>query len=387
MQGQAKRPATAPELSAAPAEVKRYQYHKRLALFGNLAVRAAALTVAAFLVGPWLGESLRELNPRFESSRGPWLLALAAVYLAALNLLALPLDYWSEYVLEHRHGLSNQNLREWFRSWVRHAFFGGAIGLVLILGLYLIIWNVGPWWWLAAAGAYLFFIVVMGRLVPVLILPLFYRFTKLDDETLVARVKRLLEGTGFSVEGVYRWHLGEETKKANAALAGLGRRRRIILSDTLLENFTPEEIEVVLAHELGHHAHGHLAKSLAVSFVFALAGFGLLALFGEPLARFAGYEGLPALAQPAALPMLLFLFTMMGMLLQPARLALSRHFERQADRHAVRLTGDRAAFRSAFVKLARLNKIDPDPHPLVVWLLSSHPPVRERLAACEAAGV
>ena len=132
----------------------------------------------------------------------------------------------------------------------------------MMLGLYWLIWTAGGWWWLAAAGLFFLVSVALGQLLPVLILPLFYKIERLDQPELAARIARLAEGTGLSIEGVYRMALSDETVKANAMLAGLGRTRRVLLGDTLLDAFSPDEIEVILAHEIGHHVFGHIRKMI-----------------------------------------------------------------------------------------------------------------------------
>src|SRR5207249_12314290 len=188
------------------------------------------------------------------------------------ELLTLPLSFWSSYVLEHRYHLSNQTLAGWIKKQLLAWLVGSVIGVPLLFGLYAVLRNLDPWWPWAAAG-WLLVTLVLGRLAPVVILPLFYKVTPLDDPALRQRLERLAAGTGLTLQGVYRLHLSEETRKANAALAGLGRSRRVLLGDTLLEQFTPEEIEVVFAHEVGHHVHRHLLKSIAVNVLLALVGF------------------------------------------------------------------------------------------------------------------
>jgi STE24 endopeptidase len=175
-------------------------------------------------------------------------------------------------------------------------------------------------------------------------------------------------------------HLSQETRKANAALAGLGKSRRVLLGDTLLEQFTPEEIEVVFAHEIGHHVHRHLPKMIVINVLLALAGFWLVDWVLNAVAMPLGYAGLN---DPAALPLLLLVLTLFGLVLSPAENALSRAFEVQCDRYALERTGNPKAYRSAFIKLARLNKSDPDPHPLTAWLFYDHPPIRQRLALAD----
>jgi STE24 endopeptidase len=302
---------------------------------------------------------------------------MAALVAGGAEILTWPIDFWTSYVLEHRAQLSNQTLGGWVAQRVKGYLVGGILGLLLLLGLYAILWTTGATWWLWATAGWLLATLVLGRLMPILILPLFYKVTRLDDAELLERLRHLADGTGLTVEGVYRLHLSRETKKVNAALAGLGKSRRVLLGDTLLEQFTPEEIAVVFAHEVGHHVHRHLPKMIAVSVVLAVAGFALVDWVLRTLAPSLGYAGL---ADPVALPLLLFVLTAFGLVMSPAQNALSRFFERQCDRYALDRTGLADAYRSAFTKLARLNKSDADPHPVVAWLFYDHPPIRERLA-------
>ena len=197
---------------------------------------------------------------------------------------------------------------------------------------------------------------------------------------------RLAEGTGLSIEGVYRLDLSDETVKANAMLAGLGRTRRVLLGDTLLAGFLPEEIEVILAHEIGHHVFRHIRSMILLGLVYSMAGFWLC---DRLLAWWAGRYGTPidyAHLPVEMLPLLLLIFTVFLLLLQPLQNAIGRRFERQCDRYALERTGRKDAYLSAFRKLARLNKDDLSPHWLDVFLFHSHPSVTERLAMAEQVG-
>ncbi|MGF1581862.1 MAG: M48 family metalloprotease, partial [Gemmataceae bacterium] len=188
--------------------------------------------------------------------------------------------------------------------------------------------------------------------------------------------------TGLQIEGGYRLVLRKKKKNANAALAGLGKSRRVLLGDTLLEKFTPEEIAVVFAHEIGHHVHKHIPKMILFGIFTTMLGFWLVDLLLRQ-----GTGTLTSLSNvafsfkhPAALPLVLFVLSVFGLILSPLENALSRFHERQCDRYALERTGLHDGYRSAFVKLATMNKSDPDPHPLVVWLLHDHPPIRERIS-------
>ncbi len=358
------------------AESKAYGRQRVYCHLVDIAMDVVLLGVVALLAA-------RPLDDWLQSSwilENVWLrLAAFFVILAGMQyVVSFPLSFYAGYRLEHQYGLSRQTPQRWFRrDLLKHALMLG-LGLVMIEGLFFLIRYTGPFWWLTAAVASFLISVVLGQLVPVVILPLFYKIDRLEDPALAERFERLAEGTSLSIEGVYRMQLSSETAKANAMLAGLGRTRRVLLGDTLLEGFTPEEIEVVLAHEIGHHVFHHIPKLIAGGLILSLAGFFLcdrLLLAGLAGADFS-YARFPV----HGLPLLMLLITLFSLLTSPLTHAISRRFERQCDRYALDRTGRDAAYVSAFTKLARLNKADPQPHPLEVLLLHDHPPIAERLA-------
>jgi len=367
------------ELELASPGVKLYERQKLLGQVAAGAVSLAALALLAFAAGPALDRGVRGLT-----GPGPWLrlAVLAVLYGAALEALALPAAFWSGFVLEHRYGLSNETFGAWLKRGLKGGLVGGPIGLLVLLGLYALLRHGGPYWWLWAAAAWLAVRLVLGYLLPVVGLPLFYGVTRLEDAALLRRLRGLAEGTGLAVEGIYRLGLSAETRKANAAVTGLGRARRVLLGDTLLEQLTPEEIAVVFAHEVGHHVHRHRGKALLAEALLTAGGLGLVAAVLPGVAAGLGYpaDAGPAYADPATLPLFRLALAVVALLPAPLLLALSRWFERQSDRYALRRTGLPGAFRSALIKVARLNKLDPDPPALVVWLFDSHPPIRQRLA-------
>jgi STE24 endopeptidase len=365
------------ELEATTPEVKRYSRLKLYGVVASTILSLGWLTMLALVLGPRLGEWLTETLGNNQALR---LLAMAAILGISLEVITLPIDFWSGYLLEHRYQLSNQTLGGWIWKRIKSYLVGGILGLLLLYGLYGMLWLTGPYWWVWATIGFLGVNLVLGQLLPVLILPLFYKVTPLEDTNLLDRIRGLTQGTGLSVQGVYRLHLSEETKKANAALAGLGRTRRVLLGDTLLDQFTPEEIEVVFAHEVGHHIHRHLLKMVVVSVFLSFAGFWLVDQVLGTLAERLRYTGVD---DPAALPLLLLVLALFGLILSPAQNALSRFFEVQCDTYALKRTGNSQAYRSAFIKLAKINKSDPDPHPLVAWLFYDHPPIRHRLALAD----
>ena len=248
-----------------------------------------------------------------------------------------------------------------------------------MLACFAIMWNTGTYWWLITAAAFFVVSVLLGQLAPVLIVPLFYKVEPIENADLMERMQRLAAGTGLTIEGVYRLGLSADTSKANAMLAGLGRTRRVLMGDTLLDKFTPEEIEVIFAHEIGHHVHRHIPKMIAMGLAFSLVGFWFL---DRVIVWWAGVPT-AADAPTSSLPLVMFTMTAFMMLLKPT--AKRREPPLRTPMRPLRAvrTNNPSAYRSAFEKLARLNKADPDPNPIEVLLLHSHPPIKERLALAD----
>jgi STE24 endopeptidase len=365
------------------AEAKRYG---RMELTCNLvdkAVDLAYLAVAAFVLAKPIDHWLSTFS-WLKNNASLRLLGLFAVVTFLHMAVSFPVSFYSGYRLEHKFNLSTLSFGGWLWRYAKRNLLGLAFGMVMMLGLYWLIWTTGSWWWLAAAAAFFLVSVLLGQLVPVLILPLFYKIEKLDSPELTDRIAQLAAGTGLSIEGVYRIKLSEETVKANAMLAGLGRTRRVLMGDTLLNGFTPDEIDVIFAHEIGHHVFRHIRKMILTGILYSTAGLFLcdmvLRLVVEKgIGPGDIYTNLPVWT----LPLLMFVFFVFAQLLEPLQNAVSRHFERQSDRYALQRTGRREAYLSAFRKLAKLNKDDPSPHPLEVFLFHSHPPIGERLAMAE----
>ena len=224
--------------------------------------------------------------------------------------------------------------------------------------------------------------MLLAQLAPVILFPIFYKFEPLDNEDLKQRLVHLGERAGTRVRGVYKWNLSEKSKKANAALTGLGSTRRIILADTLLNNFSPDEIEAVLAHELGHHVHGHILKSIAMQAATTFVGFwGANWVLHYAVDRLHMFE---TLSDFANLPLLVLVSTVLSVLLLPALNAYSRYNERQADRYAFESIANVDPFISSMNKLAEQNLAERTPSKWVELLFHSHPAISRRVAAAQA---
>lgn len=312
---------------------------------------------------------------------GGALLAAVPLMVAGLSLVhetvALPLAWYAGHRLEQRYGLSRQPLRGWL---VDHAK-GVALGLLLASAAALVVYASMAWfpetWWLVAGAALALATTALVTLAPVVLLPLFFRFAPLGRPALVERLERLAERAGTNVVGVYEWALGDKSRRANAALTGLGATRRILVSDTMLADYSDEEIEVVLAHELGHHVHRDIWRGIALEASLILLGF---AVTDRVLRGMGPGLGIATPSALAGMPLLVLAGGAVSLALTPVALALSRRHERKADRFALQLTSNPAAFVSAMRRLGAQNLAEERPSRLVRWLFHSHPPLDERLA-------
>jgi STE24 endopeptidase len=272
-------------------------------------------------------------------------------------------------------------LRAWLKDEVKGFIVTFVIAAIVVELLYFAIRQFPENWWLIAWALFMGLFIAMAQLAPLILFPIFYKFEPLEDEELKRRLVRLSEQAGTRVRGVYKWNLSEKSKKANAALTGLGSTRRIILADTLLDNYSPDEIEAVLAHELGHHVHKHILKSIAVQAGIALFGFWA-ANFVLHLAieRWRMFE---TLSDFASLPLLVLVSTVLSFLLMPALNAYSRFNERQADRYAFQSIHSVDPFISSMNKLAAQNLAERTPSKWVEWFFHSHPAISRRVEAAQ----
>jgi len=309
--------------------------------------------------------------------------AIAYVVLLSLvnEIVALPIAFYGGFVLERRYGLSNETVPAWLVDQIKSFAIGIVLGGGATLLLYACIRLSPERWWLLAGAMFALVIVGLTNLAPVLLLPLFYTIKPLDRDALRARLLALAERAGARVLGAYEWGLSEKTRKANAALAGIGATRRILISDTMLAEYSDEEIEVILAHELAHHVHGDIWKGILFESALILAGFYLAS---RALAALAGPIGLAGVGDVAGLPLLLLAAGAVSLVMVPVAHAMSRAFERSADRFALAMTRNPSAFISAMRRLGAQNLAEEHPSRIVQWLFYSHPPLRERIAAAEA---
>lgn len=369
-------------------EDKATRYH-RLRRRADLLGTAAAGVVLLLLSLTGGSARLRELGAAIsqwvpESLNDVVMVILVTILvMLILAIIELPFAYYQGHLLEHRYGLSTQARSHWFSDQGKGVLLGIALAG---LGTSVVYFALREWpdhWWWISAAVFAAATVGLTQLAPVVLLPIFYTFKPLERPALVERLLKLAARARTHVNGVFEWVLSSHTRKANAALAGLGRTRRILLSDTLLADYSEDEIEVILAHELAHHVHHDLWRGIAMQSVALFGGFFvasiLLAALADPL-------GLRGLSDPAGLPALLLIGGIWTFLLLPVVNAVSRAQERAADRYALTTTRNVDAFVTAMKRLSQQNLAEEYPSPIVRFLFYSHPPIRERIDAAKAFG-
>jgi Zn-dependent protease with chaperone function len=370
------------ESSTSPADdspdARRYNKIQRWLGVGDFVIGSAFLVL--LLLTGWT-DWLRDLALRRGFQNYTLAVFLYLFFLLIISkALGFGLDYYG-FQLERRFQLSTQRVRSWLLDELKGFLVGLVLAGIVVELLYFMIRQSPQHWWLITWIVFLGLFVLMAQLAPVVLFPIFYKFEPLENEDLRRRLVLLSEHAGTRVRGVYRWKLSEKSKKANAALTGLGSTRRIILADTLLDNYAPEEIEAVLAHELGHHVHRHILKSILVQAGTTLLGFWVA---NWVLHYAVDHHMFEELSDFANMPLLAITVTVLSLVLMPALNAYSRFNERQADRYAFESIASVEPFISSMNKLAQQNLAERTPSKWIEILFHSHPAISKRVAAAEA---
>ena len=338
-------------------------------------VLSAVLVIGFLLSGAsqWLKDALVRAH---VVAPGALVAAYVAIAYLGYSIITVPLSWWGGFVLPHRYGLSTQSAAGWVEDEMKSLLLGLLLGLPVAEVIYLLLRTYPGSWWLWAAIFLIFFAVLLGHLAPVLITPLFYKLTPLNDSDLIERIKHLAEVAGTRIVGVYTINLSARTTAGNAMVMGLGGSKRIALGDTLYADYSPQEIETIIAHELGHQVHHDLELGIIVQSLLFLGGMYLAHLF---LLAGIGYFGFSGPGDIAGMPLLLLAVGIFSLITMPLINGYSRWRESLADRFAVQTTRNPLAFARAMIRLANQNLSEADPPRWVVWLLYSHPPVKERV--------
>lgn len=294
----------------------------------------------------------------------------------SFSIIFFPMNFYSEYILEHKYNLSNQTIFNWFWENSKGVLISTLIGVPLLLLFYYLLKTFEGLWWLPFAITLFVVSVVLARIVPVFILPLFYKIIPYENEKLKEKISKLAENAGIKLENIYSFNMSKNTKKANAAFTGIGKSKRIILGDTLIENYSDEEIEAVIAHELGHYKHKHITKNIIFGTVNSFLTLFLIAYLYELSITWFDFSSITDIA---ALPLLTLWGMLIGLIQTPISSYLSRKYEYEADSYAVQVTGTSNNLISSLEKLTEQNLGDKEPHPLVEWFFYSHPSIKKRI--------
>lgn len=325
----------------------------------------------------WAGLLLTGLSVSLRQLSGGRSSLYATGALLILGAVLSPIAWYRSYRLERQYELSTVTVAAWFRGQVRNA------GLTLATGAAaaeVVTWTM-RWpriWWAVAATACAAVTALLTASAPVLALPLLRRSQPLSRDVLRRRLERLSARAGIPVLDVREWSLGARSRRASAALVGAGSTRRIVLSDTLLADYSDDEIEVVMAHEMGHHVHRDLLKTLLGELVLLLVGFRVAAV---ALERSWQWLGLTSPADPAGLPVIVLSVGSVALVATPLLNAWSRAHERRADRFALETASEPAAFIGAVRRMAAQNLAEERPSNAAFLLFHTHPTVEDRIAA------
>lgn len=304
------------------------------------------------------------------------------VFVAAIGLFStivfLPINFYSGYYLEHKYNLSNQTFIKYLLENLKSLAVGLAIGIPILLLFFFILNQFGDLWWLVFASAMFIISVVLSQIFPIVIFPIFYKVIPLPENELKEKIRQLANDAGIKVENVFTFDMSKNTKKANAAFTGLGKTKRIILGDTLLNNYSTDEVETVIAHELGHYKHKHIIKNILFGTLASFLTFYIISIsYKVSLSWF----DLKSITQIAAIPLLSLWAMIIGLIQTPLSNMLSRKYEYEADRYAVESTKKPESFINTLNKLTDQNLGDKEPHPFVEWYFYSHPSIKNRINA------
>lgn len=358
-------------------EARKYQKAKIAIALGSL---IASLSWLFIFLLTGLSANVRDITFDLIFNRYLALLVHTTIWGGVLAILAFLFSLYSGYFLEHRYSLSNQSLAAWLREHLKSLGVGVSVLIPMLVVFYFFLSTLGQHWWIPTGAMVSVFSIVLSKLFPILLIPIFYKLTPIQDSMLKERLSTLASSLGLRVTDVFSFDLSKNSKKACAALVGLGSTRRVILADTLMERFDPDEIEVVFAHELGHQQYGHPWKVMLLNLTTTFVG---LYLASKLVSLALGVFGLEGMDDIAAVPLIFLILFAFGLVVAPAQNAFSRHLEREADGYAVRAVGTIVPFFSALEKLASMNLSDPNPHPIVEFLLYDHPSIEKRIRWAE----
>ncbi len=334
------------------------------------------ITLLLIALGSGFSLFLEAILKNINLSNGLLISVFFLVISLLYYLLNLPLNFYSSYTLEHKFILSKQKAGDWWLDQLKSGVLAYAISLILVLAFYWVLNKFSNWWWFVISIFWIIFTLILAKLTPVLIIPLFFKYKKLNDEFLRQKILHLAQKMQIKLMDVFQIDLSKKTLKANAAFTGSGRTRRVILADTLKDKYNYDEIEVILAHEFAHYRLKHIMKLI---FINSLVTLGLFFAIFKTSSYCLVVFKLGSLGQVASLPLVFLYFILFGIIMQPLEAYMSRRFEKEADDLALKTTQNKEAFISLMDKLAVQNLADRAPHPLIKFFFFNHPPIDERI--------
>ena len=352
---------------------KKYSRIKQIISVVETIIFYAILIILLFT---GLSKEIEELAFIYTSNSYIALLIFLGIIGIAESIITFPISFYSGFLLEHKYELSNQTLFQYFKEMLKALLVGIIIGIPLLLAFFFILRTFENYWWLILGLFIFFFSVIMGRLAPVLIFPIFYKFKPIENESLSKKIRDLCKKTGVKIQGIFTFDMSKNTKKANAAFTGLGKSKRIILGDTLIDKFSEDEIESVFAHEMGHYSKKHVLKLIILSTIFTFVGLYITSVLYKDSLSFFSFT---SISEIAAIPLLFLYLSLFGLITSPLSNLLSRKYEREADAYILQTTGKKEAFISAMEKLADQNLADKSPNKIIEFLFHSHPSLDKRI--------
>lgn len=362
-------------MSTSAEAAKKYNSIKVRLKLADIAFTILYLVFFQILVSSFLKSFSFSISHNFYYTFTMYLIGFSIIH----YIINLPMHFYSGFTLEHKFNLSKERISGWLKDDIKSGVLSLAVFLIFMHALYIFLRNFETTWWIWIAIFYLFATVILVKVMPVVVIPLFFKYSSLEDE----RKKWIIELSkkcGIKILDVYKIDLSKKTKKLNAAVVGLGRTRRVIVADTLLADFDRDELAGVLAHEFGHHKLRHMWKLITFSVVTTFLSYYALFLVASKLVIFLGAENIYDIKMFPAFMLVLFLA---GLVILPIQNAFSRKLEKDADLFALKITDNKPAFRSLMKKLAEKNLADPNPPKLIKFLFYSHPPISERIKLAE----
>lgn len=355
------------------SQAKEYHKIKNFLLVINLLI---SLIILLILIILGLSIFLRAYLRMFFENRILLNAIFFLIFYLLISFLGFPLDFYEGFILEHKFKLSKQKFLSWLKDYFKKFFIALIIALIIVECVYLFIGIFYNTWWVSAALLWLLITVIFTKIFPLVILPLFFKSHPLRDDNLGERLNKLAQKFNFRLSDILILELSNKTVKANAMVTGIGKTKRIYLSDTLLTDFSNEEIEVIVAHELTHNKNKDISKHILVSFILSFFSFYICNLI---LNRALSYFGYISKDDIANLPLLSLLILIFGFFVLPFQSGFSRYLEKNADIGSIKTTNNPNSFISMISKLGQKNLADFSPSKIVELFLYDHPPISKRI--------